>query len=156
MSTKLSTGYVQAIHGVLSFAQIFMNGTIEVRSGAQPANADAAATGTLLARITSGGAFTHGSPTNGLQWDLSGRFMQKSSLQEWFLNGIGTGTAGWFRILPNAADSGLLSITEPRIDGAIGVIDTVGDFQLYIPTLSIIPATNTEVNNFWYAVPPLA
>lgn len=50
-----------------SFATTFANGIIEIRTGSQPASADAAATGTLLGTVTlSSGAFTPGTATNGL------------------------------------------------------------------------------------------
>jgi hypothetical protein len=56
MSLKFSTAARNAMAGIFSYKDCFQNGRIEIYSGAQPATADAAATGTLLCTITSGSA----------------------------------------------------------------------------------------------------
>lgn len=52
MTVRLSTGARNGMAGRMGFAAMFNKGYINVYSGAQPANADAAATGTLLGTIT--------------------------------------------------------------------------------------------------------
>lgn len=59
MTARLSTGLVNNLMSVGSFADSLANGVIDIYSGAQPALPDSAATGTLLATLTSGaGAYT--------------------------------------------------------------------------------------------------
>lgn len=52
MALKFSVGAVQALAARGSYRDIFQNGKIEIYSGAQPTNPDAAVTGTLLCTIT--------------------------------------------------------------------------------------------------------
>lgn len=155
MAVRISTGYADLILGNSSFAGIFLNGAIEIYSGAQPASADDAATGTLLGRITrDGGAWSPGSPSNGLQFTKEGRYVSKNAAHSWTLVGVATGTAGWCRLRGNATDVGASS-TMPRIDGAVGLIDTAGDYQLLLPTLSITTSSSIAITSWWYALPPL-
>lgn len=162
MALNMSTGFVAGILGPSSFDQIFQDGAIEIRSGSQPANADAPVTGDLLARITqAGGAWLAGSPSSGLRWFRSGRYAFASPDQSWQLVGLATGEAGWFRMVGNAFDDGGSSTTAPRIDGAIGLLpdlDTpsVSDIQLYLPTLTIAPGSSMQIGEaVWFTFPPL-
>lgn len=112
---------IQCIAGG-SMKDIFKDGVLKIYSGTQPASADAAATGTLLCTLTSSsGAFTPGSPTNGLRLGTStSGVLGKLSGQVWSGVNSATGVAGWFRLYANAVDSGALSTTLPRIDGSVG------------------------------------
>jgi len=56
MTLKYSTGARQYLANSGSLRNAFNNGRIEIYSGAQPANADAAVTGTLLCTITANSA----------------------------------------------------------------------------------------------------
>jgi hypothetical protein len=59
MTLRYSTGLRNHLAAGGSFKRAFQNGRIEIYTGSQPANADAAVTGTLLATITnSSGAHT--------------------------------------------------------------------------------------------------
>lgn len=156
MAVLTSTGYRTQILGATSFASIFLDGAIEIRTGSQPATADDAATGTLVAMITKdGAAWTAGSPTNGLQFSQDGPRMVSDPAQVWTLQGSGTGTAGWFRLLANTPDPGGFSLTAPRIDGRIDLLGSLMDCQLYLPTVSISPSTSIVVPYWWYGLPPL-
>lgn len=156
MAVNTSTGFATALLGGASFASIFNNGVIEIRSGPQPANADAAATGTLLAYITrDGGVFTPGSPTNGLQFEHNGRMIFSNPLHQWVITGVGTGVAGWFRLRGNAPDDGAFSLALPRIDGAVGLYGAPGDIQLQMTTTSIVPSTTIHMTQWFYGMPPL-
>ena len=157
MAVRISTGYAEQILGTSSFANIFLNGCIEVYSGAQPASADAAVSGTLLARITrGGGAWSAGSPSNGLQFTHLGRYISKEPSHDWKLQGTATGVAGWFRLRANPVDTGAASTTLPRIDGTVGLVDAEGDFQLFLPNLSLTSSTTIDITSWWYALPPLS
>ncbi|WP_454262114.1 hypothetical protein [Pseudoxanthomonas mexicana] len=154
MAVSTSTGYEALILGPHAFDAIFFNGTIEVRSGVQPASADLAPTGTLLGRITAdGGAWSPGNPANGLRFTRDGRYAMKNFAQRWVLQGLATGTAGWCRLLPNAADPGEDSLLHPRIDGAVGLSDAPGDVQLFLPSLAITPSTFIELPSWWFMQP---
>lgn len=156
MAVNTSTGFEAAILGPSSFEQIFRYGCIEVRSGPQPVNADAAVTGDLLARITrDGGVWTPGQATNGLEFARSGRYALKVSSHVWRMKGLATGVAGWVRLIANAEDNGLVSTLLPRIDGLINIHGFSGDAQLYVSSLNITPATDVNISNWWLARPPL-
>ena len=94
---------------------------IEIRSGSQPADADAAEIGTLLCTISvDGGTFTPGSPTNGLEFRkvLDGYFY-KNIDETWQGTAVATGIAGWFRYYDNNKDTGA-NKTARRFDGNCG------------------------------------
>ena len=100
-------------------------GVIRVYSGAQPAAADNAVTGTLLMEITvDAGAFSHGSATNGLggtpgKWPTKAfwRYVERS----W------AGVAGG-ALLCQPADDGTASTSLARVDMSVG--KGSGDSQL--------------------------
>lgn len=121
MALRLSTRLRDNLAGTTGFASTFANGVIEIYSGAQPATADAAVTGTLLGTVTlNSGAFTPGVATNGLTFAAaSGGAVSKSGV--WSFNGVAAGTAGWFRLKGNAVDAGGISTVLPRLDGSIAV-----------------------------------
>jgi len=95
-------------------------GTIQIRTGAQPASADNAATGTLLATITladpAWGAAVAGVSTLDATPVLS-------------TTGVAAGTAGWFRMLDNSGDT--------IADGAVTVTGGGGELELNTTTISI-------------------
>ncbi|MDR1076357.1 MAG: hypothetical protein LBL59_08715 [Xanthomonadaceae bacterium] len=125
---------------------------IEIRSGAQPASADAAATGVLLARITRDGAdWSEGPAVAGLAFVADGRHARKSPAQSWQLRGLASGEAGWFRLISSVADAGTTSTQFARIDGAIGLEGQTGDFQAFLKTLAITPDTTIEIADWWYS-----
>jgi hypothetical protein len=126
MAIRLSTGTVNALAGGGatdgSLKDVFINAVIAVYTATQPADADNAESGTLLGYITKdSGAFTPGSPTNGLVWDdaVAG-VCAKPSATEWSITPIADGTAGWARLYDNARVTGSSSSSR-RIDMACGV-----------------------------------
>lgn len=92
----------------------FDGGFIDVYTGAPPASASQAPTGTKL------GTFTlDGDGVTGLTFDApSGRTLSKPTAAVWRATGIAAGTAGWFR-LRQPSDTGVESTTEKRIDGLV-------------------------------------
>ncbi|HGM6931339.1 TPA: hypothetical protein ACKQDF_000804 [Stenotrophomonas maltophilia] len=157
MAVNTSTGFESLILGPLAFEAIFRAASIEIRSGPQPETADMPASGTLLARITAdGGVWQAGSADNGLRFVRNARYVYKDPAQRWVLRGLAAGAAGWFRLLGNAPDGGGLSFDTPRIDGAIGLDDdSLGDFQMRLPTLALTADTSIEFGEWWLATPPL-
>ena len=156
MACRESTGYVQRRNEGSSFKQLFDGGCIEIRTGQQPATADLPATGTLIARVTrDGGVWAPGNPANGLIYDVDGRYAMKRFVHTWRLQGLAAGDAGWCRVVGVNGDSGGASLSEPRIDGAVGLIGAVTDVQMFLPVLSITPETVIDFNYWWLAPPPL-
>lgn len=95
-------------------------GSIQIRTGAQPATANDAATGTLLATLTLAdpafGASVAGVATLDATPALS-------------TTGVAAGTAGWFRMLDNSGDTVL--------DGAVTATGGGGELELNTTTISI-------------------
>jgi len=149
MSIRLSTGLRNNLAGTTGFAATFANGIIEIRTGSQPVYADDAATGTLLGTFTlASGAFTPGSPTNGLTFATAADgAVSKSGV--WSMNGIAAGTAGWFRLKGNALDNDLLSTTLPRLDGSIAVSGA----DMNLSNISIVLNAPTTCDSFTWTQP---
>ena len=74
MAVNVSTNYASRILSGSSdtFASIFQDGCMEIRTGPQPAGANAAVTGSLIARIRRDGVpWVAGSPDGGLRFIVS-------------------------------------------------------------------------------------
>lgn len=136
MAIRFSTGLKNAMLGDTGLKSALADGVIHIYSGAQPSSANDAATGTLLGTVTvDAGAFTPGVATNGLEFEAaSGGSISKAAAENWQFSGITNGTAGWFRFVGNAVDSGAQSTTLPRIDGSIA--RTGGDMTLSSTTIT--------------------
>lgn len=149
MTVRLSTGLRTLLAGTTGFGAAFVNSVMEIYSGAQPATADAAPTGTLLGVVTlASGAFVPGSPTNGLTFAPAvAGVVSKSGV--WSFNGVNPGTAGWFRLKANAVDAGAISTTAIRADGSIAT--SGGDLNLTQITVAV-GAPNT-IDVFSFTVP---
>ncbi len=114
MAIMSSTGTSVHLMVTGSAKEAFDLGFIKVYSGAAPASADAAATGTLLWTISVSGDGT------GLTFDATtvDRAMVKPTAATW--GGATTaGTAGYWRLVA-AGDTGVLSTTEKRLQGTCG------------------------------------
>lgn len=153
MTVRYSTGAINralgdnAVSGVNNgLAGIFKNSYIEIYTGTQPASADNAATGTLLARVTNnGGAFSVNSPTNGLQFNPpSGGAITKATGQTWQYEGLAVGVAGWARLCANDSYMNTSSNTDARMDMAVG--SSTGDLQ--ISNVNIIIGTQGSITEF--------
>lgn len=151
MSIRLSTGLRNAMLNDSGIKDTMADGIIEIYSGAQPANADAAVQGTKLMEITvDAGAFTPGTATNGLEFGApSNGTVAKASGETWRGVGLADGVAGWFRMKGNASDAGGLSTTLPRIDGSIA--KTGGDMS--ISNVNIVTGQPNTVDVFQFTLP---
>jgi len=149
MTVRLSTALRTNLAGATGFAATFANGIIEIRTGAQPATADSAATGTLLGTVTlASGEFTPGTATNGLTFATAADgVVSKSGV--WSMNGAANGTAGWFRLKGNALDDDLLSTTLPRLDGSIAVSGA----DMNLSNISIVLNAPTTIDSFTWTQP---
>lgn len=154
MSLQFSTEFKRRILGPESFGQIMGGGAIALYTGAPPASADLAPTGTLLGYVTNGALpWAAGSALNGLEYVPAGAYWLKSPGQIWQCEPIASGVAGWFRILPTAIDPGDTSILYPRIDGLINASGIGAQMRLLNP--SLVVGDIVEINDFWYTILPI-
>lgn len=127
-----------------AFRDIFKHSVLEIYSGTQPATADTAESGTKLLRITvSSGAFTAGSPTNGLLFAAPAAGVISKSTAVWSGVGLASGTAGWWRLYDNAYTTGI-STTGIRMDGNCAT--SGGDLNM--ASLSVTLAATTTIDSF--------
>ena len=143
-----STGVYNNIFNATGLKTLFANGIIEIYTGAAPANADNAVTGTLLCTITkASGAFVAGTATNGINFDAPVlRVISKAAAETWSGNAVATGTAGWARFKANGVDAGGSSTTLPRIDMSIGV--SSGDLRL--ATVALVSGAPVIVQSYTF------
>lgn len=153
MGLQVSTKFKEMILGSSSFADIFDQGVLVVYSGAQPASANAAATGTELLRITNDGSpWTTGGSDGGLIFEQFGPWISKSDSQTWKGTVVANGTPGWFRLFGRLPDDNLLTYSAPRLDGSVG---TTNASNLLIADSSLTIGQVIEINQFLYSIPPL-
>lgn len=134
---------------------LLRNCVMRIYSGSQPTDADTAESGTLLVEITeSSGAFSGGSPTNGLNFDGDGAasgVLSKESAETWSGAASAPGTAGWFRIYANAYTTGS-STTAVRFDGSCGTSGA----QLNMASTSITASGTVTIDSFSVTLPASA
>ena len=149
MTVRLSTQLRTNLAGATGFASTFAAGVIEVYSGSQPVSADAAVTGTLLGTVTlNSGAFTPGSPTNGLTFAAAANgVVAKSGV--WSFSGVAAGTAGWFRFKGNGSDAGTSSTVLPRLDGSVATSGA----DLNLSNISIAVGAPSTIDTFTWTQP---
>lgn len=123
MTVRLSTGARNGMAGRMGFAAMFNKGYINVYSGAQPANADAAATGTLLGTFSaSSGALTKETRATGsiqLTGGASGS--------------VNTVTVGGLNIIPDGAVAFNTSLNQTASD-LCDAINRNGMFEATVST----------------------
>lgn len=150
MALRFSTGLRNGILNATGIKEALADGVIRIFTGAQPATADSAVSGTLLLEVTvNGGAFVHGTATNGLEFDApADGVLSKAAAETWRGSGLATGTAGWFRFCANPVDSGGSSTTLARIDGSVA--RTGGDLNL--SNISIVTGVPNTIDVFQIAM----
>ena len=99
-------------------------GTIQIRSGTRPANADTTATGTLLATVTLA-ATAFGSASNGVA----------TLADPAAVTAVATGTATWFRVISGGGST--------VMDGDVGATSSGADLEL--ATTSITSGLSVDV-----------
>ena len=124
---------------------IFKGGKINVYTGAQPATANDAASGTLLFTITKGGDGVTGLElTNSATGTAS-----KPSGDTWSGTAVASGTAGWFRFYEVGDNPAASSTTAARLDGSVA---TSGGQMTVTSTSVVAPAVQT-INEFTLVQP---
>lgn len=129
MATRIPTASRNAAADAIG--ALANGGTIEVRSGSQPASASDAATGTLLATFTlSGTAF--GAPSAGVK-TLAGTPLSATA--------AATGTAGWFRVKGSGGSTVL--------DGSVGTSGA----ELNLSTTTITSSDSVQITSGTLTMP---
>lgn len=144
---KFSTGLRTKMLDTGSLKASLALAVLRIYSGAEPATADAAVTGTLLSEITVGGAGTGLSlgPT------ATAGVITKASETWSDTNNNASGTAGYFRLVVLASDDGTLSTTQARVQGSVG---TAGA-DLNLSSTSITAGGSQTIDYFSIALPTL-
>ena len=116
--------------GEVGLKAALADGVIRVYSGAQPAAADNAVTGTLLMEITvDAGAFSHGSATNGLEVGHPGKWPNQQAFWRYVERSWNCCRRSWWaRYCANPLDDGTASTSLARVDMSVG--KGSGDLQL--------------------------
>lgn len=117
MTLKISTGLRNKLMDTGSLKSVMAGGLIKIYSGAEPASADAAVTGTLLCTVSLGSSGT------GINFDTTAAagVISKAPAETWSGNNVATGTAGYFRHVA-AGDDGTSSTTQARIQGSVSTV----------------------------------
>lgn len=113
MALKLSNGLRNFLLSGGSFKEALDTGKIILYTGAGPASANDAATGTKIVEITNGGS--------GITLDTaSGGTISKTPSESWSGTNIASGTVGYWRwVAPG--DDGTLSTVAVRLQGTCGL-----------------------------------
>lgn len=146
MTIKISTGLSNKLLDTGSLKATLAAGFLKIYTGSAPADADAAATGTLLCTISINSSGT------GINFDTAAAagVLAKAPGEVWSGVNAATGTAGYFRHVA-VGDTGALSTTQARIQGAVGV--TGADLNL---TSVALVSTATQPIDFYTVAMPLA
>ena len=123
MTLKASTGLRNKLMDTGSMKSIFAASFLKIYSGAVPADADAAVTGTLLCTIS---IASGGTGVNFATSAVSG-VLSKLGSETWSGVNAATGTATYYRHVA-AGDDGTLSTTQARIQGSVATVG--GDMNL--------------------------
>lgn len=119
-------------------------GFINIYSGPQPLTADSAATGTLLGTASvdaSGAGLTFASAASGV--------ISKATAENWRFAGIADGAAGWFRFYPAAGNPASSSLTEARLDGALGTANA----DLVLSNINVRIGVPCTIDTFAFGLP---
>jgi len=144
MALKFSTGLKNAVLVTESLRAALTNAKLQVYSGAAPASADDAATGTLLNEYsdTDSGLFDltfEAAVDNGA--------LVKTAAQTWSGTSSAAGTAGYFRLVVTG-DDGTSSATQVRVQGTVGGAGA----DLFMASTAIADATLYYIDAFAVSV----
>ena len=143
MAIKASTGLRNGLLNSTGLSTALDGGFINIYSGPPPADADAAATGTLLCVISesgTGGGLHFDTPADGI--------LPKDSAEVWHGTNLATGVAGYYRHV-SAADTGGVSVTQPRLQGTIG---TAG-YDMNLSSTSLTAAAIQTMDYYTVSLP---
>lgn len=151
MALQLSTGLRSQLLDTNPFRTIFNLGFLSIysNSGALPVSADAALVGgthVLLCRIS------NNNTTTGLTFASAAinGVITKTLAETWSKAAVASGTAAFYR-LEAVGDTGVLSTTQPRVQGLCGLAGA----ELNLATLALVSTTVYFVDNYSFTLPTL-
>jgi hypothetical protein len=150
MAIKFSTGLKDILLGTNSLKTSLDDGYIKVYSGAVPADADAAVTGTLLVTYSDNGAAPGAGNGLDLAASAASGAISKASAQVWKGTAVATNTATYWRYI-RLADTGASSTSEQRMQGTVGGAGA----DLFVQSTSFVNATEYTIDYFSVAIPNL-
>lgn len=124
-STALANSILDSIANGAIGQSFWDSAILEIRSGARPANADTAPTGTVLATMTLPADAMAAAAA--LSVSFQGTWSDTSA--------DNTGTAAWFRI-KRSGDSGTTNTTDKRLDGTVTATGGGGDMEINNTSIS--------------------
>lgn len=139
MAIRLSTGMRNASLDS-GLATQLDSGVVEWRTGAQPASANDAPTGTVVA--------TFPLPADAFTAAAAGAIAKSGTWQD--TSADASGTAGWFR-MRTTGDGGGSSSTDKRIDGSITATGGGGDLTVDNPVIA--SGQQVTINTFGITQP---
>lgn len=126
------------------FIEIMRNCKCNIYASPQPANADAAATGTRLATITNNETAT------GLTFEVSANgVVVKATSETWKGNIDSSGTAAWARFYEHNDDPTQISDTAARFDCTVGTSGT----DIIVGSTTCTQNLKFEITGFSYTAP---
>ena len=134
MTIRLSSGLRDAVVTSYGLGAMLLGGHLQIYSGEQPASADMAPSGNLLALVTQGGQPI---ATGGLRLTYGPKAGELINDGAWVLKGVANGTPGWWRFVGAHPDDGAQSTYFARLDGAVG--DSVQDMPALIASTTVLP-----------------
>lgn len=146
MTFHVSTGLRNKILDTGALKTRLALGFIDIYSGPEPANADAALSGnTKLCRISNNKTAT------GLTFDAAALgVIPKAAAEVWKGTNLATGTASFYRFV-TATDTGTASTTEERLQGTIGLAGA----ELNLSSVALTSGVDQTVDYFTVALPTL-
>lgn len=144
---KLSTALRNHMLDSGSFAGALNGGVIKIYDGTAPASPDDAVPGTanLLVTLTEGG--NAGVGLN-FETSASGGAILKDSAESWEGTVDASGTASWFRFVPQN-DDGSASTTYKRIQGSVGQVNA----DMNLSSTSLSSGANQTIDFFSVSLP---
>lgn len=146
MTFKVSTAVRDRMLTSESLRDIFALGFLDIYSGAEPATADAAlGAAVLLCRVSSSGSGL------GLNFNLatsSAGVLAKLGTETWAGSNVAGGVAAFYRFV-QSTDSGVLSTTQPRLQGTIATSAA----ELVLPNTTLVFGALLTIDSFTLTLP---
>ncbi len=153
MTLKLSTGLRNKLLDTGSLKAILENGNggqIRIFSGSVPATADAAETGTLLCVITKNGTASGSAGSTPTFSAAAVAGALSKDVDPWNGVNVASGQASYYRHVVTG-DTGALSTTEARLQGAVGVVGA----ELNLSSVNLVSGATQALNSYSIAAPTL-
>jgi hypothetical protein len=144
MTLKTSTGLRNKLMDAGSLKTVMAAGLVKIYSGAIPADADAAVTGSIVCTVSQASAGT------GVNFDTNAAagVISKAPGETWSGVNVASATATYYRHVA-AGDDGSLSTTQARLQGAVA---TVGS-DLNLSSVALVSGATQTIDYYSVALP---